>query len=519
MTPTADGEPQVPVISVDHIVRRIRKYRTRDLLEKVGHLSNRVDREGGGLWEVTRRQRSHLGQMREDKVYFTHWALAFIAKHSILEGSDLNTPLVTQEDLFELAGLYGLLDDPFLGRPHDEAFAAFGFLVRTSWEQFSLQESVRELIPRYYALFKLFTEMDKAPVLDIPGEWHANTGMSIEDYMILGVAAWAMALNTPRFWETVFARTEVESVRQRATKETLGSFFNLVSADYQRFRSESSTFQLGRAYAKTEFNVLRKYPLIRLGRRELVAPVPRLILERATKGVYYEMQGLYAQSGRNVFTEQFGKNFEAYVGFLLKRAYGEDQVRPEPVYGREHRRGPDWILIEGDTAFLFECTVTGTSLEAKSLGDFETIIRDMGRVYVERVARYPRKIRDLRDGKTGIDLGGVRRFVPLILTHEPVYIEPVIRAYIEAELQARGTGGHEYHLLDVSDLEVVTGWSGSSFSSVFGEWQKAYTAEPQSFRAFLRAKAFAQKLTWINPFLGAIVDEFFAEQLPVARDG
>jgi len=513
-----DATQEEDVVGVGELISRISRYRTWDLLAKVGDLANRVEREGN-LWTVTRRTRRESGRVQEDSVHFSPWALAFIAKYSILEGDNYRTPTVSDNDLYELVSMYNNLDDPFLHKPDGQPFEAFSYLVRTGWEQFSFQEGVRQLIPRYYALLRLFNEHDSTPVMDISREWQARSGITIEDYMTLGLAAWAKACKTPVFRKAIFAETEVQALRKRSTHQNLTAFFNLCTADYERFRAESERFALPPTYARTEFNALRKYPLIEAHRHELTAPVPQLIIERATKGICYEMQALFQEDKRNVFKEQLGRNFESYVGFLLAEAYGRDAVLAEPVYGKPQKRGPDWILQEGDTAVLFECTVTDTSLESKSIADLETLIRDMGRVYVDRIKKYPQKVADLRKGATGLDMRSIRRFLPVVVTHESLYVEPVARAYIEEGLKQQGYKDIEYYLLDIGDLEVITAWPGKRFVDVFDEWQDLYASEPQSINAFLHKKASAENLRWINPFLTQTLQRFEAEELGPLSDG
>jgi hypothetical protein len=291
----------------------------------------------------------------------------------------------------------------------------------------------------------------------------------------------------------------------------------LTMADYERFKVESKRFALAdMRYAKTEFNVLRKYPLIEPRRHEFIAPVPQLILETTTRGIYHDLLTAHAGGRRNAFLEQFGRSFELYVGELLKRAYGEDRVIPEPRYGRPEKRGPDWILIEGDVAVLLECTVSGTRLETRSLAEVRDVTTDARKVYADRIRKFPGKIEDLQAGRVGVDMSGVRRYIPIVVTHEALYIEPVTRLFIAEEIGNEVLDRSGVLLIDVGDVEVITGWgSRCSFSGVLDEWQAAYKKEAQSLSAFLPRKCANDELSWGNPWLREIQDSFLEmEGLP-----
>jgi hypothetical protein len=503
-----DGSISVADIDSDFLIDRIKKFRTKDLLYKVGRICNQIH---DGFLPITRERVSRIGVTSKQQVLFVPWALAFIAKWSIIEGGEHRTPLASDDDLFELVGIYNNLPNP-APDDRDRDSRLLQWMARTSWEQFPYQDPLQPHLPRYFTLLKTLTDQDCGRVLDIPREWESSTGIALEDYMILGIAAYSKALQTPLFSKDVFETTPVDSIRSRATPENMAAFLHLCSADYERFRDESAELAIDAHLRRYEFNLLRKYPLIRPTPHELVSPIPNLILERITRGVYYEMKARFAQAGRNPFAEQFGRSFEAYVGFLLKEAYGDEAVHHEPRYGSSELRGPDWIVIDGETAVLLECTVTETSLEAKTVADIDRLTDDLKKIYVDRIRKYQRKIEDLKRGSTGLDMRHVSRFIPLIVTHESVYVEPVLRSLIASELERAGITWNDYRLVDICDVELVTGWRHERLAELLDGWENAYMTEPQSLGAFLGAKAGREHLRG-NPFLKNTLHQFAEKQL------
>ncbi len=73
----------------------------------------------------------------------------------------------------------------------------------------------------------------------------------------------------------------------------------------------------------------------------------------------------------------FGEIFEAYIGLHLEKFYDHDHLHFEPKYGKEHRRGPDWIVIEGNRAVLIECRTSRLRKETKSRAEFDDVQKDL----------------------------------------------------------------------------------------------------------------------------------------------
>src|SRR6185295_7762391 len=126
---------------------------------------------------------------------------------------------------------------------------------------------------------------ERAPrrVVDVTAKFREITGLSLEDFMVLGFAVWALAMQHSLFLESALANTGVQSIKDRLTGVDLEKFYSLFVGDYAQFRSESArrSSPTGK-YAKTEFNLLRAMPIIRIQNGYLVAPVPQLVIERAT---------------------------------------------------------------------------------------------------------------------------------------------------------------------------------------------------------------------------------------------
>ncbi len=128
-------------------------------------------------------------------------------------------------------------------------------------------------------------------------------------------------------------------------------------------------------------SVLRRFPCIVFGEgnRRVRAPLPQLILERVTAGVFYDVVG-----GGGALRNDYGRRFEAYCLTYLRAMLPELQWYEETKYRLKGNdvRTPDILLAEGARlALVIECKATRMGYSAKfGEGDvdergFEEIIK------------------------------------------------------------------------------------------------------------------------------------------------
>lgn len=505
-----DEDEGTPRVTLAEFVKVVRRYRVRDVLLGTNATYRNLGKNENQPFQLERTIVRGKQRYTQTLTFGAH-TLAFIAKQAIIHGSEYRDTPVGDPEYMEL---HGNLDDAFLDQdPTTTPLGAFAFILRTAWEQFTFQDPIGNLIPRYYTIFKTMNELDEVRVIDVPAQFLAKTGLTIEEFMTLGVAAWSIADRHSQFFERAFIETEVAAIALKAADGRLARFLELMAADYARFQEESRRFALDATLAKTEFNALRTYPIIRLRAGELTAPVPKLVLERATRGVFYILQDTLMVEKGNPFKEQFGRDFERYVGFLLEEAYGSERVIHEPVYNKEHRHGPDWLVRDGSAMLVIECTGSGLTLQAKTAAQFDQVVKDVARIYADRIDKFDEKIEALRSGRTGVDCSGVERFIPVIVTHETLYVEPAVRAFIREALDDHDELFEQVRLLDIGDVEAVTAWHHLSFAALLDEWREAYKTEGQSFGVYLYKKAKREGLNQQHPYLTQVFEQFFRTQL------
>lgn len=114
---------------------------------------------------------------------------------------------------------------------------------------------------------------------------------------------------------------------------------------------------------------LRQYPIITSPENGggIVAPLPQLIMLRATSGLYYDL----ADGPQTLFEEANGR-FEAYGKKLIEARYPRFSVSQEQEFGTKKARykTPDLLLKDGDEIkVVFECKATKITFMAQYADD------------------------------------------------------------------------------------------------------------------------------------------------------
>jgi hypothetical protein len=247
--------------------------------------------------------------------------------------------------------------------------------------------------------------------------------------------------------------------------------------------------------------------------KDVLVPIPRLLALRITDGIFYDMVDSLDVTNSERLHVYFGYLFEQYVGRLLKWAFGEDNVFEEKSYrvGKNRKEGPDWIVIDGDTALLFECRSRRISLQSRVYGTQEMVADDIRKLLVDTVRRFPGKVDDLKAGRLEIDLSGVTNFEKIVVIQDRITFEDVIfRSEVREQLAAAGCPASEdYHIIDIEDLENVTAWNREHpMKNILAARMNPLDLS-LDLADVINTYAVENSLTLAHPWLQAVSDDFF----------
>jgi len=92
---------------------------------------------------------------------------------------------------------------------------------------------------------------------------------------------------------------------------------------------------------------------------------------------------------------------------------------------------------------------------AKTYADYSDVITILRRNIVQTLLKLPSKIEDLKSGETGIPTTRGMRYLPAVVTYEPLYPHELMVALIKRELEESGMTGFQFELMSIEDLELL----------------------------------------------------------------
>ena len=407
-----------------------------------------------GSWPV------RIGNFVQQKTFhITHHKIALLAMITLQNYKYSHGKTPSNKDFIALvnnvSAIHNRIDDK---KPKDTKEWLYSTMVRLAYQQFPLQEGDTNVLPRHLLLY-LYSEVQSSS-LKLDNEAYENFGLHIQEYLTIGLAFYAVSLQHSVFSRSFIEKTTVESMKKYLTPEKVDKFLAKTSADFYTFRNmcmeEIKNYPDGGTY---RFNPLFDRPIIIRKDGKFCIPIPMLVPHTITKGLYYDFLDLFSGETGNPFAEWFGHAFEHYGGLLLKHAFGKRNVFPEPVYGKEQKRGPDWTVIQENSAIVFEFRSGRLNKKAKIYGDYTDIAALIKRNIIEPLIKFHEKIEDLKSGLTNIPSDSNMEFFPCIVTYEPLYSNELFRDIIQQELKHEGIPEFDYELMSIEDLEWLISWA------------------------------------------------------------
>lgn len=200
-------------------------------------------------------------------------------------------------------------------------------------------------------------------------------GITVNQFTLAGFSLYLLLTENP----SVLCNADFSGVG--LTAQDLEHALALLARPLAELRAHaSSERRMGPATAYKP-SVLRRFPCIVFGegKHRVRAPLPQLILERVTAGVFYDVVG-----GGGALRNDYGRRFEAYCLNYLRAMLPELDWHEETNYRLKGNdvRTPDILLAEGaGLGLVIECKATRMGYGAKfGEGDlaergFEEIIK------------------------------------------------------------------------------------------------------------------------------------------------
>lgn len=233
-------------------------------------------------------------------------------------------------------------------------FSVFDLMHKIGHRQFEWQRGFLNFAQIYRALFVFGGDLAK-------NHFQETNRLALSDFFLCGFAFYSLSQDHPGF-ETTVNLSDI-SISNEARDAALG----LLSTPLTEIRKHAITIRQtnGRSTAYQQ-SVLRKTPAILFEhavRRIARAPLPALIMQRITAGLYYDLVG-----GGSKIWREIGSRFENYCLELVSETL--PGTKPSGSFKYKFKKpfdSPDLFLhdVNGITKVAIECKAKKMSIVAK----------------------------------------------------------------------------------------------------------------------------------------------------------
>ncbi len=426
---------------------KVREFNASELLRAIAQVSAHKYKDPD---EVTRAASRHL---TNPQTAFPEFILAEISKIAIqIEDRPYyrrdKVPIF--RDLSYLQGLYLKVDAE---QDFKDLSDLDEFMFRLSSLQFSSQGPLQQMISRTLLIHTQYASDARRRDFDVLQEFHKAMGLSLEDYTFLGVSMFALAIASRDGLLHLDHLAKVDLPQYEQSKVSL--FLELVSTDFDAFRGESrEKCDPQPGLEIYDYNPLVARPIVMLPSGQYVLPVPRMLVERVTSGVYYDLAEKYG----NEFLTYLGHAYQRYIGRLFEGIAGI-QVMPETEYGpkRKKRLSSDWIVSQEKRAAVIECKTKRLRLGGRLPHMSHILKEDIRQGVTGAVAQLSRCVEDIRRGNVFAHLADAKLF-PMVVTLDQSYLfnTRLVRGIVRDQLSNTGAEVMEYQVASTEEIEFLT---------------------------------------------------------------
>ena len=285
----------------------------------------------------------------------------------------------------------------------DEMVASF--LLRKIGSQSRLDIQLHNALSGTIYLYEKMAKNENAPPFIkklVNSQFEKTFGISIFDFLKIGFLLFSSSVNKGELTGEYFENVRKQGL-QIPNNEIVNNCLNQIACNQYQFREicRESDSKEG-SYKSYKMNPLLNYPIIRLWNPsnqndfeddKFIVPVPNLLIYRLTTGLYYQLLNMN-ESEKKMFSQEFGKLFESYIGVLLAwyklpdKILSADEIKIHiPKYKKKNIKIPDWMIFCEEGVILIECKATRYSqdmyergLKAEAKGSIKQIIKGLNQM-------------------------------------------------------------------------------------------------------------------------------------------
>jgi hypothetical protein len=338
-------------------------------------------------------------------------------------------------------------------------------MLRLACSQFPFEVSEFSQFSRpillYHEIPKSLVGKPGIPQFDIHKEFLILNGVSIHEFINIGFAASAFAKNNFAFSLNLFAKVRSQGI-SLLDDQAISQVVHQLAGDQVKITTlYDKRKNTDRRFRMYDFNPLRTYPLVfpckskgfgNLGQEFMCAPLPGLIDDKMSIGIYYQLFNKF----KNKFSDYFGYVLEEYLKLILNNSITSEKIIDiRDLNLGNQSKSPDYAIIDGSIAIVLECKATKFTLGAQTISS-EEAINDSLKQVIKGLIQIDTFIKACQSRASNLDeFHECSRFMPVLVTHEEMYLinDVDFRAHINELLKNERIVNLDWQILSIGELE------------------------------------------------------------------
>jgi hypothetical protein len=281
---------------------------------------------------------------------------------------------------------------------------------------------------------------------DFESEFQKGVGLSLERWLLVVFAIYAYFSNigSPLNADPNYMQINPSIFRGESgiTQEELEIVLGTISSTTEEIRAGI----LAEAQTDPRYDLVsfRSAPLVRLEPQKLVPIDTTFILEKCHTGVQWILHDALPAKMRQTLFNVWGVLFEEYVHWLFKGMKTTLPILyvPSPRFAECQNESFDGVLVK--EGVLMACEYKGGFLarNARYSGDSSVFLHDLNKKFADGCKQLAVNIgaafaEDDKSRKNieGLDLGGIRAVVPMLVLQDHIFRVPFLNWYLNRQFQ------------------------------------------------------------------------------------
>jgi hypothetical protein len=493
--------------SPDDIGQYLSSFKLRDALILIGKVSYKIS------W--------HKKILVTQDTPISNGILAYLSMRLIESANDYGSENMTLGDLRVAIDMFLGLLEPM---EKDSYSNPQGCLIRYGSSQFDYERENHHLLARTLIIYRDLWDNSQ---VDINSAIQNFSGLTLQNILVLSQFFTGSSVKG-YFYLNESLGKHPDILKGYLDFNKQKAFVNWIACRYSEFRNQLKEDLLPPdleydEYEKFRFNPLYSKPVIipdyniRYGSPQVyITPIPILIYEQVTRGLYFSLSDYFRSDKGNPFRGAFGSVFQEYIGLLLKKTFGNDNVKCEWRYGskKQAKDTPDWFVIQNGVAVLIEVKQSGLYLDAKKWGELEKIQNDLKKTIGAGVNQMWEFEHDIASGLCSVPdwFDNIKITERLVITYDrPYFLNSILRDEVRL-LYPSISEIYHWHTIAVEELEYFLGIVGLKLIEALTEKRLDDKADRMDFRDFYSRKY--PKDSCKNSYLDSVQDKFVSDYFP-----